>query len=1309
MPTFTPGELTIMRLVDGAGPAAAVVTRLTLLLAAAWLAQVAVARANPRWRVLAWRLAVVGLILVPLATFCVPAIRLRVLPSIDDTAQSRSNQRTPTRLVADRTSATLPAREVQLPAAPPPASETTLTASVGRSLPSSSPQPRAAAVPPSRIDWAWLGWAIWLLGVAVGCVGEVAAAAKLHGLRRRSRPASDAVCRLGSKIAAQLGCRKPFQIRQTRDLDSPCVFGVLRPVILVTDVDCREEHRGALPAILAHEISHLRGADVPWNGALRLVARLLWFHPLIWHARRAHASACDAVCDATAADLLGDVTRYGRTLAQLALRAAPASVVPALEMARPSSVRRRIEALHRRLYTTRLPRLAVVASIAMALSLGALCGTLSLAHAAPDTDGLAVSGRVLDDAGQPIEGATVYVYSAGVREGTSPYCPTCYADCGKRATSDAEGRFTIGGLDSTLIFRLLAVAEGHRPKFVSPVDPQTAEAVAVKLAARPIPDDPSRVVRGRVISPHGTPAVGATVESYGCKTAEKRWWGRMDGVDPLAVTDEQGEFVLVCDAPVEALDLSVEARGAARRKFELVKAGTEGHRLELETGVTVTGRVLDGGRPVPGVSIGIAQTDRSAGKFLGPYQIGTDDEGRFLLPNLPAGVELAVYGIMDSLRDRGALPSKKFNPGEGGVTDLGDLSLVPAHTLRGRIALADGKPIPAHTRVMFNRADAWDSSFAEAAADGTFSIGGIPPEVISVIVSIRGYRLSPKNASFDPLNGSSLEGVVAHDIDDLVVLYEPGKPVRPDYSRDFSVVVEKHRRLQNQTLAGVKPDLEAFPPKKLTVASAPKRKPKPLPKIDVPPKQPTPAAAKDGPTQTLTGTVVDHQGDPVGNSQLWLPVQWLSAFETLTAAARGEETGAFELAFPRAWVPEEKIRRNPIVWAYAQGHAIGTGNAHEQLFGDEPAGPFQIELPPASDLSFVVHLPDGQPAVGATVEPVHFKTQRAYDLVPHGLAELLAGTTDAAGRAAMPALTRDGVYTVDVKLAGYGTQRFRCDMKSTDPAEQTLQLRPVGRIEGRVVADQLELVRDMVVSVETRDLDPGNLRAATGTSILEVDEQGRFVIPEIAVGRMDVSAKCDERLPVRPRLPARQDLTLLEDETIRLEIPLEMTVPVHGVVRAKDTGEPVAGATLSVRYGVGRQGDHVITDENGRFSARVLTGDVYVQAISLPDGYLQLGEPWEAKRTVTADTEWPPIEVVPTMSLAGTVVDRDGEPLANVRINGVVGNRRYGFGSTDEKGRFTLTRLPRDVELEKYEIWTRDEHFSGIADATDPLVVRVQP
>src|SRR5262249_47379839 len=134
--------------------------------------------------------------------------------------------------------------------------------------------------------------------------------------------------------------------------------------------------------------------------------------------------------------------------------------------------------------------------------------------------GIDLAGTVTDAGGQPLPGATVYVYTAGPRQGTSAFCPSCYVDCGKRQTTDAHGRFRLPALDRSLIFRILTVREGFEPVFTPKADPLQGE-IKVALSKRDLTrEDPQRRVIGRVLDPEGRPVVGATVEPAGYRTVD---------------------------------------------------------------------------------------------------------------------------------------------------------------------------------------------------------------------------------------------------------------------------------------------------------------------------------------------------------------------------------------------------------------------------------------------------------------------------------------------------------------------------------------------------------------------------------------------------------------------------------------------------------------------------------------------------------------------------------------------------------------------------------------------------------------------
>jgi hypothetical protein len=71
----------------------------------------------------------------------------------------------------------------------------------------------------------------------------------------------------------------------------------------------------------------------------------------------------------------------------------------------------------------------------------------------------AVAGRpAFHRPAQPIPEARVLISTAQVREGFSPLCPSCYSDCGKEATTDSDGHFTIANVDDALLFNVLIAA-----------------------------------------------------------------------------------------------------------------------------------------------------------------------------------------------------------------------------------------------------------------------------------------------------------------------------------------------------------------------------------------------------------------------------------------------------------------------------------------------------------------------------------------------------------------------------------------------------------------------------------------------------------------------------------------------------------------------------------------------------------------------------------------------------------------------------------------------------------------------------------
>src|SRR5262249_5975542 len=125
-----------------------------------------------------------------------------------------------------------------------------------------------------------------------------------------------------------------------------------------------------------------------------------------------------------------------------------------------------------------------------------------------------LTGTVRDDAGRPINGATVFIYTAGPKEGAGILCPSCYADCRKRTATDAAGKFTIASLDPSLLFRVLVGPKGRHPEFVSKVDP-AERPIAVTLKPQSDGTAPNQRLAGRVIDSDGAPVAGAVINIRG--------------------------------------------------------------------------------------------------------------------------------------------------------------------------------------------------------------------------------------------------------------------------------------------------------------------------------------------------------------------------------------------------------------------------------------------------------------------------------------------------------------------------------------------------------------------------------------------------------------------------------------------------------------------------------------------------------------------------------------------------------------------------------------------------------------------------
>jgi hypothetical protein len=351
------------------------------------------------------------------------------------------------------------------------------------------------------------------------------------------------------------------------------------------------------------------------------------------------------------------------------------------------------------------------------------------------------------------------------------FCPSCYLDCAKSTRTDSEGRFAIANVSDALKFQVLITAPGHKSYATKLIDPAKGD-LDIHLEPSPAIDHPERVVRGRVVDDAGRAVEGALVEPTGGKSSQRRWYGTVK-VEPT-VCDAEGRFELVLPADMQAVDIEVSVSGKAGFEKSLLEPGKEEIELTIPTGTRVTGRLVDGGEPVAGLGIAVVQLNRDAAHhFIKAVACTTDEAGRFDFNYLPANERYAIFTLVGygstANRDR-VLSTKLFSAkGNNETRDLGDLSVLPAVHIRGRLEFPAGVRPPADAKLMLDRDPAWDLIAIPIAPDGTFEADGLPPETYELAIKVKNFEVDGTRINYQLTGPQSIGIHVSKSIDGLSI------------------------------------------------------------------------------------------------------------------------------------------------------------------------------------------------------------------------------------------------------------------------------------------------------------------------------------------------------------------------------------------------------------------------------------------------------------------------------------------------------------------------------------------------------------
>jgi uncharacterized GH25 family protein len=388
---------------------------------------------------------------------------------------------------------------------------------------------------------------------------------------------------------------------------------------------------------------------------------------------------------------------------------------------------------------------------------------------------VALEGIVKNKAGQVLSGAKVRIMGTREFDTNDGDVSTDDPIVGSEVTTDAQGRFKFPVVADNLLYRLYALSDGYEAGLYSGADPKSEQ-----LEIRLLPLSPQKPVgkfalRGRVVGPDEKPLELASVEPDGVGYEGGTRWGGSQNFPSQVFTDKNGEFVMSRDEPFSRLQLSINYPGLAHTKLWLDYTNAT-QTVNLGIGASVRGRVLKEGKPSAGIKVGIVGDERNSEVFAGYFTTKTGSDGSFNFTHLPPHTAWWIYGIMSSVKQYGAIQPTMAQSGAHGETkDIGDLNVIPALHLAGKVQTRFGEPLPKKLKVRIGYEKAWDSQAVDVDSAGNFILEGLSKGEINLSIEANDWRLASKNRSMDIWNPWWLTGIMEKDKDDLLVVIEKGE------------------------------------------------------------------------------------------------------------------------------------------------------------------------------------------------------------------------------------------------------------------------------------------------------------------------------------------------------------------------------------------------------------------------------------------------------------------------------------------------------------------------------------------------------
>ncbi|MBP3360491.1 MAG: M56 family metallopeptidase [Clostridia bacterium] len=157
--------------------------------------------------------------------------------------------------------------------------------------------------------------AVWLIGTVIFAARIICKYIKVSIMLRQitEERFTDKIPDVYFNVCKRLSIRRSITLRSSRYLNSPLLFGIFKPTIIIPDKAFSERE---LEMILTHELIHYKHRDLWIAMAASIAWCIHWFNPAVHFMGKAITEVCEFFCDEAVVKRLNasDKKAYGNLI-----------------------------------------------------------------------------------------------------------------------------------------------------------------------------------------------------------------------------------------------------------------------------------------------------------------------------------------------------------------------------------------------------------------------------------------------------------------------------------------------------------------------------------------------------------------------------------------------------------------------------------------------------------------------------------------------------------------------------------------------------------------------------------------------------------------------------------------------------------------------------------------------------------------------------------------------------------------------------------------------------------------------------------